>query len=191
MPDPAHNRHTFRLPGYDYARAGGYFVTIVTHGRESALGAVVDGNVILSNPGHAVYATWNQIPHHFSNVVLDEFVIMPNHVHGIIMIMDADRTTPDVLYGVGRGKSTLREVLIATLPDLPLRANHDRAVHRLVAARPAVDASRPDPLVAARPAVDARRAGTSPAPTGDHTLGDIVGAVNQPTRVLTPSTPCF
>ena len=99
MSDPEHNRHTIRLPGYDYAQPGGYFVTIVTHGRECALGTVVGGNVILSNPGHAVFATWNQIPQHFANVVLDEYVIMPKHVHGIIMIMEDVHATPGGMGG--------------------------------------------------------------------------------------------
>ncbi len=78
-------------------------MTIVTHGRECALGTAVDGNVILSNPGHAVAATWNQIPQHFTNVVLDEFVIMPNHVHGIIMITDDEHVTPRGMGGFRRG----------------------------------------------------------------------------------------
>ena len=142
MPDAVHNRHTIRLPGYDYAQAGGYFVTIVTQGRECALGTVEDGNVILSNPGHAVAATWNQIPQHFSNVVLDEFVIMPNHVHGIIMIVDGSRGTPSVLYGGGRGRSTLGEVSTSTSPDLPLRANQGRGLPEIIRAFKSFSARR-------------------------------------------------
>ena len=65
-------------------------MTIVTRVHDCALGTVVDGNVILSNPGHAVFATWNQIPQHFTKEVLDEFVIMPNHVHGVLVITDDD-----------------------------------------------------------------------------------------------------
>ena len=103
MPDPAHNRHTFRLPGYDYARAGGYFVTIVTRGREPVLGKVVDGEVVLSNQGLIVQKAWHDLPQHFANVMLDEFVIMPNHVHGIIMITEDEHAIPVGMGGFRRG----------------------------------------------------------------------------------------
>ena len=119
MPDAVHNRHTIRLPGYDYAQAGGYFVTIVTQGRECALGTVEDGNVILSNPGHAVAATWNQIPQHFSNVVLDEFVIMPNHVHGIILIMEDGHIIPEGMGGFRRGDAFGNHVTCEPARNMP------------------------------------------------------------------------
>ncbi len=90
MPVAVHNRHTVRLPGYDDAQPGGYFVTIVTHGRECALGTVVDGNVALSDQGLIVQKARHDLPQHFTNVMLDEFVIMPNHVHGILEITDGD-----------------------------------------------------------------------------------------------------
>ncbi len=103
MSDPEHNRHTVRLPGYDYAQTGGYFVTIVTHGRECALGTVVDGNVILSNQGIVVQRSWRDLPQHFHRVVLDGFVIMPNHVHGIIMITEDEHAIPGGMGGFRRG----------------------------------------------------------------------------------------
>ena len=88
MIPPTRNRHTTRLPGYDYTRPGGYYVTIVTRGREPVLGAVVAGAVVLSIPGVIAQKAWCDLPQHFANVMLDEFVIMPNHVHGIIIITD-------------------------------------------------------------------------------------------------------
>lgn len=61
MSDPEHNRHAVRLPEYDYASPEP-FVTIVTRGRDCALGKVVDGNVILSNQGLIVQKAWHDLP---------------------------------------------------------------------------------------------------------------------------------
>jgi REP element-mobilizing transposase RayT len=83
-----HHRRSIRLKGYDYAQAGAYFVTIVTHGRECLFGDVVDGQMQLNNAGRFAEQCWLDIPHHFLHVELDAFVVMPNHVHGIIVIPD-------------------------------------------------------------------------------------------------------
>jgi REP element-mobilizing transposase RayT len=81
-----HHRRSIRLKGYDYAQAGAYFVTVVTHGRECLFGEVVDGEMILNEYGTVVQKWWNDISAHFPGVELGEFVVMPNHVHGIIII---------------------------------------------------------------------------------------------------------
>jgi len=81
-----HHRRSVRLRGYDYAQPGAYFVTICTHERECLLGEIVDGEMVLNEYGHIVRACWEVIADHFPHVTLDTFVIMPNHVHGIIMI---------------------------------------------------------------------------------------------------------
>ena len=81
-----HNRHSIRLPGYDYTQPGAYYLTILAHKKEHLFGQVVDGEVKLSPVGEIVQEQWLQIPRHFSNVVLDAFVIMPNHMHGIVVI---------------------------------------------------------------------------------------------------------
>ncbi len=91
MPDPQkYHRRSIRLQNYDYAQAGAYFVTICTHGRASLLGEIVDGEMRLNIAGEAVIACWQNLPRHFSNVELDAFVVMPNHVHGIIVITEAE-----------------------------------------------------------------------------------------------------
>ncbi len=94
-------------------------MTIVTRGRDCALGTAVDGNVILSNPGHAVAATWNQIPQHFANVLLDEFVILPNHVHGIIMIVEDERAVPGDMGGFRRGEASGNCVTCGQARNMP------------------------------------------------------------------------
>ncbi len=79
-------RRSIRLPGYDYSRAGAYFVTICTRGRECLFGDVVDDRMCLTDAGRIVQETWERLPEHYPHVELDSFVVMPNHVHGIIVI---------------------------------------------------------------------------------------------------------
>ena len=87
--DPAiHHRRSIRLKDYDYSQPGAYFVTVCTHGRECALGEVLDDAVILNYSGLIVQECWEQLPDHYFHVDLDAFVVMPNHVRGIIVFND-------------------------------------------------------------------------------------------------------
>jgi REP element-mobilizing transposase RayT len=79
-----HNRRSFRLPGYDYAKVGLYFITICVKDRECSLGKIENDEMILSAIGETANHFWLDIPKHFSHVIINEHVIMPNHVHGII-----------------------------------------------------------------------------------------------------------
>ncbi len=83
-----HRRRSIRLKGYDYAQPGAYFVTICTHRRAHLFGRVVDGKMVLNALGKIAHQCWLAIPDHFPHTELDEFVIMPNHVHGIIWIVE-------------------------------------------------------------------------------------------------------
>ena len=89
-----HNRHTIRLKNYDYSKAGLYFITICTQNRDCMFGEITDGKMELSRIGKMAEKSWLEIPQHFPQVVLHDFVIMPNHVHGIIEI-----TTDTVVVG--------------------------------------------------------------------------------------------
>lgn len=86
-----HHRRSIRLKGYDYSSEGAYYVTIVVQGRECLFGEIIDGEMYLNEYGEIVQKWWHEIPNHFPNVVLGAFVIMPNHVHGIIWIIDKRR----------------------------------------------------------------------------------------------------
>ena len=86
---PLQRRRSIRLQGYDYRKAGAYFITTVTQGRTCLFGDVVDGEMVLNDVGRLVQAAWDELPHHYPHVELDAFVIMPNHVHGIIRIVGA------------------------------------------------------------------------------------------------------
>jgi REP element-mobilizing transposase RayT len=81
-----HHRKSIRLPGYDYSQAGAYFITICTYNRLSLFGEIINGEMFLNAAGMTAQQCWNAIPEHFPVVELGEFVVMPNHVHGIIHI---------------------------------------------------------------------------------------------------------
>ncbi len=85
------NRQSHRWRGYDYAHEGAYFVTICTHNRMHLFGRVTNGVMQLSTRGQIAWDVWHSIPVHFTHVVLDAFVVMPNHVHGIVIIVESAR----------------------------------------------------------------------------------------------------
>ncbi len=88
--DPnTHHRRSTRLKDYDYSQAGAYFVTICTQNRQCLFGEIVDREMRLNHLGHIANDQWNAIPQRFPMVELDEFVVMPNHIHGIITIVGA------------------------------------------------------------------------------------------------------
>ena len=84
-----------RKKDWDYTSRGWYFVTICTAGKVCVLGQVKAANVILSPIGKTANDFWSQIPKHHSNVHLDEFIVMPNHVHGIVIIEGEHVYSPD------------------------------------------------------------------------------------------------
>lgn len=79
-----HHRRSIRLKGFDYASANAYFVTICIQNRECLFGEIVDGDVGINDAGRMVAEWWAKLPDKFTDVTLGEFVIMPNHFHGII-----------------------------------------------------------------------------------------------------------
>ena len=83
-----YHRRSIRLKGYDYSQSGGYYLTIVTQDRKCLFGDIINGKMILNESGRFAQKCWLDIPKHFPHVYLDEFIIMPNHIHGIIIIDD-------------------------------------------------------------------------------------------------------
>ena len=83
-----YRRRSIRLKNYDYTRAGAYFVTLCTQDRACLFGSVLDGETQLNEYGRKVADCWLWLAEQYPYVHLDEWVVMPNHVHGIIVITD-------------------------------------------------------------------------------------------------------
>ena len=97
-----HHRRSIRLKHYDYTQPGGYFVTVVSQDRECILGCIEDGGMLLNNAGRMVQSIWEGIPKHYTGIDIDAFQIMPNHVHGIIIITKKYHTQkPTITVGAG------------------------------------------------------------------------------------------
>ncbi len=82
-------RRSVRLPHYDYASPGAYFVTLCAHERRMTFGEISDAEMQENDAGKIVRACWNALPEHFPHIMADASVVMPNHVHGIVSLVDA------------------------------------------------------------------------------------------------------
>jgi REP element-mobilizing transposase RayT len=153
-----------RLSGYDYASDGAYFITIVTHDREALFGSVVDGEMVLNDFGRIVESTWYDLVNHNANIGLDDFVVMPNHIHGIIVIFEP----------VGAGSKPAQLFRAGSKPAQLFRAGYEPAP-----TENANDANfEPAPTENANYALNETgqlfRAGYEPAPTKPVSLSEIV-----------------
>lgn len=83
-----HRRRSIRLKGYDYSSAGLYFITICTQKRAHLFGEIIKGEMQYNSLAKKVFESWDSIADHFPNTENHEFIIMPNHIHGIIEILD-------------------------------------------------------------------------------------------------------
>jgi putative transposase len=89
-----HHRRSLRLKEYDYSSNGYYFVTICTQHREHIFGEIVNGGMALSEAGKIADVLWHKIFVKYDYVLMDEYVIMPNHMHGIMVIVGAGLPRP-------------------------------------------------------------------------------------------------
>ena len=86
-----YDRQSIRLEGYDYSQAGAYFVTICVRDKRCLLGDVADGKSVPNDLGAVVSESWNWLAERYDYVRMDEWVVMPNHLHGIVLITNEDR----------------------------------------------------------------------------------------------------
>ena len=140
--DPSkHHRRSIRLKDYDYGQPGAYFVTICTHRHVSLFGDVMDGTMCLNGYGRVAETCWKALPVHFSHVLLDTFVVMPNHMHGLIVITSRCENRYAGGVGDGTGKGEASAIRATQVPEA--ESEMDAAV--------VPDVSDASPLQAARP----------------------------------------
>jgi REP element-mobilizing transposase RayT len=83
-----HHRRSIRLPGYDYTQSGAYFVTICAYQKQCLFGEIVNGQMRLNQCGQIVAQTYQWLSQRYPYIYLDEWIVMPNHFHGIMVITD-------------------------------------------------------------------------------------------------------
>ena len=83
-----HHRNSIRLKDFDYSSPGAYFVTCVMQDRLNLLGEIIDAGVKLNQFGNLVSTEWLRLPQRFPGIEIDEVVVMPNHIHGIVILTD-------------------------------------------------------------------------------------------------------
>jgi len=89
------NRQSIRLQGYDYSRVGAYYITICARDRQGLFGDIVDRHMQLSQAGLIICSVWDDLPRFYDGIELDAFVVMPNHVHGVVVIHQPVETIHD------------------------------------------------------------------------------------------------
>jgi putative transposase len=106
-----HHRRSIRLKEYDYSTAGAYFITICTHNREQLFGNIVARIMVLNELGHIIQLHWQKLERHHANLILDRSVIMPNHLHGIIILDSSIEDSKSISEIVGSFKTfSAREI---------------------------------------------------------------------------------
>jgi putative transposase len=138
-----HNRRSIRLKNHDYSRPGYYFITICcAKSQQHLFGNVVNGQMVLNEAGKFTRQCWSAIPDHFPRVTLDAFVVMPNHVHGILKLRtistDANHQLSDDMDndvqcdpGKGRNTNTTGNVVFVGVQNIePLQGNGEPLQNR-------------------------------------------------------------
>ena len=119
-----HHRRSIRLKNYDYASAGAYFVTICVQHRQPLFGTIVNQTMVLNDAGIMVQTIWESLPKWFPHIEMDEFVVMPNHFHGILVI-HAGHNVGTSDHNTGTSDHNVGVSLVDTpmdAPDTPDRA---------------------------------------------------------------------
>jgi REP element-mobilizing transposase RayT len=106
-----HKRKSIRLKGYDYSQEGLYFITLCCQNRECLFGQIHNGSMILNDAGKMIENEWLNLENRFPNIELHEFIVMPNHFHGILKIVGAAlvaaQSTQSALVAAQSTQSTL------------------------------------------------------------------------------------
>jgi putative transposase len=114
-------RRLLRLQGYDYSQAGGYFITLCTRDRAQLFGKITDSKMQLSPTGEIARHAWRSLPEWFPYVALDCYVIMPNHIHGVLLLLPEDSKTLAVESSIERDSASVgRDYSMAGTPPKSL-----------------------------------------------------------------------
>ena len=115
------NRKRNRFQDYDYSRNGVYFITICTKDKNEYFGRCQNGKIFLNELGNLAQRFWQEIPEHYDKILIDEFIVMPNHIHGILLIGNDNvilREIKSSNYGqLSKIVKSYKEILTKTIRD--------------------------------------------------------------------------
>lgn len=133
-----HHRRSIRLKGYDYAQAGLYFITICVQNRECLFGEIINREIALNEFGKIAFNEWQNTIEIRKNIALHDFIIMPNHIHGIIEITDILNTSSEEKKEIGKFQSPsqtigsiIRGYKIATIKRIKELINNNSSTGEL------------------------------------------------------------
>lgn len=133
-----HHRRSIRLKGYDYAQAGLYFITICVQNRECLFGEIINREIALNEFGKIAFNEWQNTIETRKNIALHDFIIMPNHIHGIIEITDILNTSSEEKKEIGKFQSPsqtigsiIRGYKIATIKRIKELINNNSSTGEL------------------------------------------------------------
>lgn len=106
-----------RLTGFDYSSPGFYFITICTKDRINWFGKIKNKRIELTIYGNVIHNTWSNIPKYYENVLLDEWIIMPNHLHGIIHIVGNEQCS----FPTGKNNYGLISKIVKSFKEITLK----------------------------------------------------------------------
>jgi putative transposase len=114
-----HRRRSIRLKDYDYSQSGLYFITICSQDRRCLFGEIADGVMILNDAGQMIREQWSILPNRFNSIELHEFIVMPNHFHGIVELV-SEQTVGAPLVGalVERHQMGQPQGIAPTAPEI-------------------------------------------------------------------------
>lgn len=169
-----HHRRSIRLKGYDYSKAGSYFITICCNDMVHRFGKVENDEMVLNEFGQIAYDEWINLAERFTNFELDVFQIMPNHMHGIIALNEFDSALfPPAPKAIAEQKSVRAGF---TPAPSPLINNSEQKHNPEQKNENLQQGENPEPENIIMRNDNGAGAGVNPAPTTAPTIGDIVGA---------------
>jgi putative transposase len=114
-----HHRRSVRLKGHDYSNKGLYFITICTKGRECLFGYIAEGRMTLNETGKIAEEYLRSVPEHFNHVMVDEYAVMPNHVHMILALNEQSSVGTSSVGTSSVGTSHVGTSHVMSLPREP------------------------------------------------------------------------
>ena len=125
-------RKSTRLKEYDYSKPGWYYITICTKDMISCFGEIKNGKMILNGIGKIAEKFWREIPNHYSETELDDYIIMPNHIHGIVIINEHKTVGDEYFRPENEPKIERANVNVGTRHALSLQ-NHKHSLSNIIA----------------------------------------------------------